>query len=113
MAVTLTGCEDRIEAETRAFESAELHYQQGDYDAALEGYHSFVERYPQSPLATTARMRLRSIHHEVSSIMDRHSWPPPSYHGPQGQQSPAAPGSQDDAFPIDDWLGSPTPESAN
>ncbi len=87
------GCEDRIEAETRAFEAAEVEYRQGNYADAMEGYQAFLERYPQSPLAPSAQMRLRSIHREVSSVMEKTGSPRPSYHGLDTEQStpPQAP----------------------
>ena len=82
-----SGCEDGIEAETSAFEAAEIDYRQGNYADAMEGYQAFLERYPQSPLAPSAEMRLRSIHREVSSVMERTGSPRPSYHGLDGEQS--------------------------
>jgi outer membrane protein assembly factor BamD (BamD/ComL family) len=93
------GCEDPREAETTAFEAAEVEYRQGNYGDALDGYQAFLKRYPQSPLAPTVEMRIRSIHREVSSVMnDRHAIRP-SYHGSEREQSRAAQGL--DAFSPD------------
>lgn len=81
------GCDDPQVAETTAFESAEIDYRDGNYADAMSGYQAFLARYPQSPLAPTVEMRLRSITHEVSSVMDTSGSPRPSYHGSDSQQS--------------------------
>lgn len=87
----LAGCEDRRDTETSAFEAAEVHYRHGNYGEALDGYQAFIKRYPQSPLASTVEMRIRSIHREVESVMtDRHALRP-SYHGSQRVQSDSTP----------------------
>lgn len=71
------------------FEAAEVNYREGDYSAALEGYQDFLRRYPASPLATTAEMRVRNIRREVSSLMERTGSPRPTYHGSRRSQSKA------------------------
>lgn len=81
------GCEDQEATETAMFESAEVQLRQGNYEDAIEGYQAFLEQYPNSPLASTAEMRLRNIHREVSSVMERTGSPRPTYHGPDGEQN--------------------------
>ena len=81
------GCEDPRDAETTAFEAAEIEYRQGNYGEALDGYQAFLNRYPQSPLAPTVEMRIRSIHREVSSVMNDSHAIRPSYHGSKRDQS--------------------------
>jgi len=99
----LPGCEDAHTTKTTMFESAEVEFRQGNYADAMEGYQAFLEQYPTSPLANTAEMRLRNIHREVSSVMERSGSPRPSYHGFDGEQSAleapeigAGPGESDD-----------------
>lgn len=76
-----SGCEDSQHTQTRAFEAAEEHYRDGEYDAALDGYQAFLEAYPTSPLAETAELRIRSIHREVRSVLMRKDMPRPRYVG--------------------------------
>ena len=83
------GCQDPEITETTHFEAAEHHYRQGDFEAALTGYEDFLRRYPGSPLAETAEMRLRNIRREVSSVMERPGSPRPIYHGSRPDQSTA------------------------
>ncbi len=88
LAVTLSfglACEGTQKTETSMFESAEVDYRLGNYDNALSGYQAFLRRYPSSPLAPTAQMRVRSIHREVSSMMERPGTPRPVYHGFRGE----------------------------
>ena len=92
--LVIVGCDGDRAAETTLFETAEVDYRQGNYEDAMSGYQVFLQRYPQSPLATTAEMRLRSIHREVSSVMEHSDAPRPSYHGSNSEQSAA---SGDDA----------------
>lgn len=75
------------------FEAAEVHLRDGNYDEALTGYRAFLEQYPDSPLAPTAEMRIRGIHREVSSVMDRGDSSRPVYHGSQSEQSSPEPDS--------------------
>ena len=88
LALAAFACDGSRAAETTHFEAAEVEYREGNYDDALSGYQAFLERYPQSPLAPTVEMRLRSINREVSSVMERTGSPRPSYHGSDTEQSP-------------------------
>lgn len=98
------GCDDSRTTETDLFEAAEVDYRQGNYPEALTGYQRFLERYPQSPLASTAETRLRTIHREVSSVMETGDSPRPSYHGFDGEQSSSPPSGktddESDKFPL-------------
>lgn len=85
--ICLAGCDDAQETETSMFEAAEIHYRQGNYTEALSGYHEFLQRFPASPLTNTAELRMRNIHREVSSMMERPGSPRPVYHGFDGDQS--------------------------
>lgn len=76
-----TACEDPQRTQTQAFEYAEAHYRNGDYDAALDGYQAFLKAYPTSPLAETAELRIRCIHHEVRAVLMRKDTPRPRYVG--------------------------------
>jgi len=69
----------REETETDLFEEAEVHYRAGEYEEALLGYQSFLKLYPESPLADVAETRVRDIHREVSSVMDRSGAPRPVF----------------------------------
>ena len=60
----------------------------------MSGYQAFLTRYPQSPLVSTAEMRLRSINREVSSVMETTGSPRPSYHGSDSEQSTAPAGDE-------------------
>lgn len=79
----LTACQSTFEAETVSFERAETAYRHGDYDAALQGYHTFLKRHPKSPLASMAKLRIRCIQREVKALLDRHDMPRPIYLGSQ------------------------------
>lgn len=88
----LSACAEPEATETELFEAAEVHYRGGNYGEALSGYDAFLKRYPASPLAPTVEMRLRNIHREVTSVMERQGSPSPVYHGSRGDQSAAAAG---------------------
>ncbi|RAL25264.1 hypothetical protein DL240_03365 [Lujinxingia litoralis] len=89
--LALGACKDPEATETELFEAAEVHYRDGNYGEALSGYQGFLKRYPTSPLAPTVEMRLRNIHREVGSVMERQGSPSPVYHGSRGDQSSAGP----------------------
>ncbi len=76
-----TACEDPQHTQTQAFQYAEAHYRDGDYDAALDGYQAFLDAYPDSPLAKTAELRIRCIHREVRAVMMQKDTPRPRYVG--------------------------------
>ncbi|TXD33061.1 hypothetical protein FRC96_16220 [Lujinxingia vulgaris] len=88
--LAMMACSEPEATETELFEAAEVHYRGGNYGEALSGYEAFLKRYPASPLAPTVEMRLRNIHREVSSVMERQGSPSPVYHGSRGDQSAAA-----------------------
>lgn len=75
------GCKDSEQRRTTLFEEAERHYRDGEYDAALDDYQVFLERYPRNRLADTARLRIRSINREIQSMMSRDDMPTPNYRG--------------------------------
>ena len=83
----LTGCEGPDHTQTASFEAAEVHYRQGHYERALDGYQSFLKRYPDSPLAEVAELRIRTIKREVSSMLGRAELPRPIYRS--GDPGPA------------------------
>lgn len=83
----MAGCEDPETTETSMFEAAEADLREGRYREASLGYRAFLEQYPNSPLAPTAEMRIRSIHRTVSSVMERTDSPRPTYHGSESEQS--------------------------
>jgi hypothetical protein len=85
----LWACETPQQTETAMFERAEQHYRLGNYDDAIKGYQAFLQQYPTSPLARTAQMRVRSIHREVASVLDRQGMPRPIYHGSTFKESTA------------------------
>jgi len=82
----VAACDGPRQAETAAFEEAEVHYRAGDYDRALEGYQSFLRLYPESPLADVAEMRIRTIRREVKSMLGRSEMLRPVYHKPEADQ---------------------------
>ena len=86
-----SGCQRSEVQRTSLFETAERHFERGEYDAALDDYQAFVDRYPRSPLAETARLRIRSINREVQSMMNRKSGPEARYVGTEGDDDPEAP----------------------
>lgn len=81
----MIACEDPQHTQTEAFETAEQRYRNGEYDAALDGYQAFLDAYPNSPLAKTAELRIRSIHREVRSVLMRKDMPRPEYVGPSDE----------------------------
>lgn len=68
-ALTVTACQPEPQEETILFQEAETLYKGGDFDGASKRYQAFLRAYPRSPLAETARMRLRTIDREVESVM--------------------------------------------
>ena len=74
-------CEPVHVTETASFEEAEVAYRQGHYASALDGYERFVARYPSSPLAEVAELRIRAISREIQSMLGRTKTPPPLYRG--------------------------------
>lgn len=87
------GCEPDVRDETEIFEEAELLYRIGDYDAAGELYEDFLEAYPRSPFARTAKLRLRTIEREVEAVMGARGGNRPIYVRPsrdpaEGPQKP-------------------------
>jgi outer membrane protein assembly factor BamD (BamD/ComL family) len=75
----LSGCEPSERPRTSLFQQAEQHFKRGEYDDALDDYQAFLERFPRSPLAETARLRVRSINREVQSLMETQNMPEPHY----------------------------------
>ncbi len=78
----LTACQPSARTETESFESAEVAYREGRYEAALDGYEGFLKRYPRSPLADIAKTRIRTINREVRSMLGRTDTPRPMYRAP-------------------------------
>jgi hypothetical protein len=64
-----SGCDKSPHEETRVFEEAEALYRAGDYDGATLRYEAFLDTYPRSPFAKTARMRMATVEREVESVM--------------------------------------------
>ena len=79
--VHVAACLPSENAETQAFEHAEAYYRAGNYDRALEGYTRFLQSHPNSPMTKTAKMRVRTIHREVRSMLDCQDMPRPVYLG--------------------------------
>lgn len=75
----LSGCEHSERPRTSLFQQAEQHFERGEYDDALDDYQAFLQRFPRSPLAETARLRVRSINREVQSLMETQNMPEPRY----------------------------------
>jgi hypothetical protein len=92
LALGAVGCGEARSTETDSFEAAERLYRRADYRRALALYQKFLDHYPNSPLADTARLRIRCIHREVSTMLDRHDMPRPVYHATEerGQTLPRA-----------------------
>ncbi len=65
----LSACAPGAQEETTVFQEAEALYSAGEYDGATERYEAFLERYPRSPFAKTARLRLLTIDREIESVM--------------------------------------------
>ena len=93
------GCDGPEITQTQAFERAEAHYRNGEYDAALDGYQAFLEAYPESPLTETVELRIRCINREVRSVMMRKEMPRPTYVG--SASMPAAPESETESVDLD------------
>lgn len=69
------------EVVTTDFDRAESFFRQGIYERALDDYERFIERHPESPLADTARLRIRTIKREVSSMLENPKLKGAKYHG--------------------------------
>lgn len=76
-----SACQPDQVTETQSFEHAELAYRQGRYQRAMSGYQTFLKRYPSSPLAQIATLRLRTIEREQQGMLGRTDTPPPLYRG--------------------------------
>ncbi|MFB6264668.1 MAG: tol-pal system YbgF family protein [Bradymonadaceae bacterium] len=87
--VLSTGCRDQNSRPDR-FELAETHHRRGEYAAALEDYQAFLDQYPKSPLADTARRRVRSINRLVRSTLNGETTPAPSYVGGRADRTGAS-----------------------
>lgn len=74
-------CQDDSVTETKSFETAEIAYRSGSYNKAMDGYETFLKRYPNSPLADVAKLRIRSINREVRGMLGRTGTPRPVYRG--------------------------------
>ena len=84
------GCAPAQQTETASFEAAEDRYREAEYQSALTLYQHFLRRYPTSPLAEVARLRIRSIHREVHGILGRNDMPRPRYRA-TGRDAAAVP----------------------
>ena len=73
-------CQSPEQTDAELFEQAEASYRAGRYVLAIERYESFLSTYPESPLSETARLRLRTIHREVKSVLKRENLPQPIHH---------------------------------
>lgn len=89
------GCEGPEITQTQAFERAEAHYRNGEYDAALDGYQAFLEAYPDSPLTETVELRIRCINREIRSVMMRKDMPRPKYVGGTSEHSESETGVEE------------------
>ena len=69
LALVTVSCQEGAREETTTFEEAEALYRAGDYDGASARYEAFLQQYPRSPFARTARLRLATIDREVESVM--------------------------------------------
>ena len=85
----LGGCEEGQQEETRTFEEAEALYRAGDFDGATERYEAFLEAYPRSPFAHTAKLRLGNIDREVESVMGAGGSNRPVFIRPSGEAAKA------------------------
>jgi len=52
----------QISPEKRLYDSAESHYQYGEYNKALSGFESYLAQFSDSPLAPASRLRIGMIH---------------------------------------------------
>lgn len=82
-----SGCDESRPQRTDLFERAEQNYRRGEYDTALDQYQAFINQYPRSALADTARLRMRSLTREVEAMLDRKDMPQPLYVGDRGDRS--------------------------
>ncbi len=89
LACLLAACEQGAQEETIVFQEAEALYRAGDYDSATERYESFLEAYPRSPFARTARLRLRTIDREVESVMGTRGTNRPIFLRPSAEETEA------------------------
>jgi hypothetical protein len=72
-------CHEPATPEPVLFERAETRLRRGDYEGATMDYQEFLQRFPNSPLASIARQRLRNIDRELEAVMGRRSSPAPIY----------------------------------
>ncbi len=77
----MTACRPSEVTETESFEKAEVAYREGRYKSAIDDYEKFLVRYPHSPLAEVAELRIRTISREIQSMLGRTDTPPPLYRG--------------------------------
>ena len=52
----------QLSPEKRLYDSAEAHYQAGEYNEALSGFESYLSQFPHTPLASASRFRVGEIH---------------------------------------------------
>ena len=74
-------CDEPPVPKTQLFERAEQYYRDGIYERALDDYSAFVVEHPDSPLSDVARMRIRTIKREVSSMLENERFKNVKYHG--------------------------------
>lgn len=79
-----SACQRSETRRTSLFETAEAHFERGEYEAALHDYQAFIDRYPRSPLAETARLRKRSINREIKAMLSGEDLPAARYLGAEG-----------------------------
>lgn len=87
LVLMVSACKHSRKQRTSLYEQAERHFKRGEYDAALDDYQVFIERYPQSPLTERARLRINCINREVQSMMSQKDMPEPRYVGDQEPRS--------------------------
>ena len=85
-------CHPQQKEETVLFQEAETLYQDGDYEGAAGRYQAFLEAYPRSPFAATARRRLKTIDREVDSVMGVRGGNRPIYVRPRAKTPDAVRG---------------------
>jgi hypothetical protein len=83
LALCLVACQPQQREETILFQEAETLYQDGDYEGATTRYEAFLEAYPRSPFAATARRRLKTIDREVDSVISVRGGNRPIYIRPE------------------------------
>lgn len=93
MLCLLAACQPGEVTETESFEKAEVAYRDGRYKSAIDDYERFLVRYPHSPLAEVAELRIRTISREIQSMLGRTATPPPLY---RGEAKDAIKNAQDD-----------------